>query len=68
VAGAVRLADRMRVAVKGIVVNSEKGPVSVTASFGVAELVDGDDAARLLARADACLYRAKRGGRDRVVA
>lgn len=39
--------------------------VSVTASFGVAEL-GGEDFESLAARADEALYRAKREGRDRV--
>lgn len=43
--------------------------VRTTASFGVAELGgdgSGESFERLAARADACLYRAKREGRDRV--
>lgn len=40
----------------------------VTASIGLATLGPGDaDAASLLRRADAAMYRAKQGGRDRVV-
>jgi PleD family two-component response regulator len=45
--------------------------VRTTASFGVAELGgEGRDESfeKLAARADACLYRAKREGRDRVCA
>jgi diguanylate cyclase (GGDEF)-like protein len=38
----------------------------ITASFGVAACRDGDNAATLLARADAALYRAKAAGRNRV--
>ena len=38
----------------------------VTASFGVAACQEGDNAASLLARADAALYRAKGAGRNRV--
>ena len=38
----------------------------VTASFGVAEVQRGDTAETLFARADSALFRAKRGGRDRV--
>ncbi|HLF97564.1 MAG TPA: diguanylate cyclase [Methylococcaceae bacterium] len=42
---------------------------AVTVSIGVAELFPhGDDADRLLKRADQALYRAKAEGRDRVVA
>lgn len=35
-----------------------------TASFGVAELIQGEGIAELMARADAALYDAKKGGRD----
>ena len=38
----------------------------ITASFGVAECRESDDATSLLARADALLYRAKAAGRNRV--
>jgi diguanylate cyclase (GGDEF)-like protein len=41
---------------------------AVTASFGVAELARAEDGETLLGRADAALYRAKQGGRNRVVA
>jgi PleD family two-component response regulator len=38
----------------------------MTASFGVACLRPGQDERALIAAADAALYRAKEGGRDRV--
>lgn len=38
-----------------------------TASLGVASLLNGEDSEGLLARADEALYRAKEGGRNRVV-
>jgi diguanylate cyclase (GGDEF)-like protein len=38
----------------------------ITASFGVACLAAGEDEQALIARADAALYRAKEGGRNRV--
>lgn len=41
--------------------------LDVTVSAGVATLRRGDDRAILVARADECLYAAKRGGRDRIV-
>lgn len=40
----------------------------VTASFGVAELADGEGTSALVARADAKLYEAKSSGRNRVAA
>lgn len=43
-------------------------PIQITCSLGVAELKPGDtDGGALLARADAALYGAKAGGRNRVV-
>ena len=39
----------------------------VTISLGVATLQKGDNAQSLIARADACLYAAKRNGRNRVI-
>ena len=39
---------------------------TVTISGGVAAMQPGDDAAALIARADAALYASKHGGRDRV--
>ncbi|MHB8723207.1 MAG: GGDEF domain-containing protein [Steroidobacteraceae bacterium] len=41
---------------------------TVTSSFGVAELLSGENAESLLKRVDAALYRAKEGGRNRVMA
>ena len=40
---------------------------TVTLSLGVAQFVPGEQVADLLNRADACLYAAKRGGRNRVI-
>ncbi|MEO1014230.1 MAG: GGDEF domain-containing protein [Pseudomonadota bacterium] len=39
----------------------------VTISFGVAAIMDGDEIADVVERADQCLYEAKRRGRDCVV-
>jgi diguanylate cyclase (GGDEF)-like protein len=68
---AARLAERLRAAVAG---SRTADGHRVTASIGVALLrpVDGEDAAaslwRLIDRADAAMYEAKRSGRDRVAA
>jgi PleD family two-component response regulator len=40
-------------------------PHAQTCSAGVAERVPGEHAGRLMARADAALYEAKRAGRNR---
>ena len=40
---------------------------SITLSLGVAQFVPGEDIADLINRADACLYAAKRAGRNRVM-
>ncbi len=42
-------------------------PLAMTASFGVAELQDGEHEDDLIRRADEALYRAKNEGRNRVV-
>ncbi len=39
----------------------------VTVSIGISMLQPGDDVDTLIERADACLYAAKRGGRNRVI-
>ena len=41
--------------------------LSITASFGVTAAREGDDADSIIRRADAALYRAKAGGRNRVM-
>jgi diguanylate cyclase (GGDEF)-like protein len=65
---ALRVAERLREEVAATLVETSAGPIGVTISAGVAFLEDDDETPRtLLARADACLYRAKRAGRDRVV-
>ncbi len=50
------------------VAHDDDTSIRFTISIGLASLHPGDDAAALLARADQALYRAKHGGRNRVVA
>ncbi|HEX8067233.1 MAG TPA: diguanylate cyclase [Thermoleophilaceae bacterium] len=69
VTGAELLAERMRVAIERLEIKSldGRGPLQVTASFGVASLpASAADKAGLIAEADAALYRAKRAGKNRV--
>lgn len=56
--------DFLRRAVASHVVQTEKGPVSVTMSFGCTEPKSGDMAASMIERADACLYKCKLAGRN----
>jgi diguanylate cyclase (GGDEF)-like protein/PAS domain S-box-containing protein len=61
------IAERLRRAVASRAVDTDAGPVGVTASFGVAELRPDDKGVEaLLKRADRALYAAKDAGRDRV--
>jgi len=69
-AGAPALAERMRRAVEQLQLPSAESGRPVTISIGVATVprVLDADPAELLAAADAALYAAKRGGRNRVEA
>ncbi len=60
-ADAVQRADRLRRAVQ----SASPGDLQITASFGVAQLEEGDSVDSLLRRADAAMFDAKRAGRNR---
>ena len=67
-AGATRVAEQVRQAVRAAELAVSPGGPRVTASIGVAVGLPGEmDPERLVARADAALYRAKHAGRDQVV-
>ena len=62
------VAERIRIEISKVVVETDKGPLSVTESVGVAAFPDdGKDRATLIERADLALYHAKHTGRNRVV-
>jgi diguanylate cyclase (GGDEF)-like protein len=68
--GARIAAERIRKALEATVVETEHGPLKVTASFGGASVCGpgcGGTRDELFARADAALYEAKGAGRNRVV-
>jgi diguanylate cyclase (GGDEF)-like protein len=66
-AGAVALAEQLRIAVATNTCRFGDAPLRVTLSLGVAEFVAGDDGDRLIEAADAALYAAKGAGRNCVV-
>jgi diguanylate cyclase len=63
----VRLANRMRENIAQIGFHFRGKPVWVTISCGVTELREGDADNEAFDRADKAMYRAKQGGRNRVV-
>ena len=58
--------ERLRQRVLNLVVPFELGSLKITISAGVAEHIAGETVKETLARADAALYAAKAGGRDRI--
>jgi diguanylate cyclase (GGDEF)-like protein len=65
--GGMQLAERLRSALAEVRIPTDEGEIRATASFGVAAYVPGAADEELLIEADACLYRAKAGGKNRVV-
>jgi len=64
---AARLAEDLRHRIAALRFDTDKGPVTLTCSFGVSERKPGDSIDDLLKRADIALYAAKTSGRNRVV-
>nr|MBA2348462.1 GGDEF domain-containing protein [Solirubrobacterales bacterium] len=69
VEGAFQLAERVRLEIERLAVpTSDGGELRLTASFGVAtQPGQGADARELVEAADAALYEAKAGGKNRTV-
>lgn len=66
-AGALRIAERVRMGIGQLMFTSEKGSLQVTASVGCATMNMTDSLEDLVKRADEALYIAKRNGRNRVI-
>ena len=68
-AGGLVIAERIRERIAQLVTETSLGPLQVTMSLGVATFPnDGQKKGELVERADACLYHAKRHGRNQSVA
>src|SRR5690606_8170235 len=63
----LRLANRMREAIAQIGFHFRGNPVWVTISCGITQLREGDVDDEIFDRADKAMYKAKEGGRNRVV-
>ena len=66
-AGALRIAERVRMGIGNMLFSNTKGSLQVTASVGCATLLMSDSLEDLVSRADAALYVAKDQGRNRVI-
>lgn len=67
--GAAALAERLRERVQAAALDCGGRPIAVTVSIGVATWLDQPDSSKkLIDDADQALYKAKRAGRNRVVA
>ncbi len=65
---ALQVANEVRSAVQGLRFHFRGTPVQVTVSCGVTEISSPDTAEAAFDRADAALYRAKRGGKNLCIA
>ncbi|MBV8657703.1 MAG: diguanylate cyclase [Burkholderiales bacterium] len=61
------LAERLGEALRNTPMHIDDELIQITASIGITEFRPGDSLETLIARADAALYSAKSGGRDRIV-
>jgi diguanylate cyclase (GGDEF)-like protein len=65
-AGAAKVAERLREAVSQIAIPTDRQALSFTISIGVGSYARGSSIEHIIGRADQALYRAKAGGRNRV--
>jgi diguanylate cyclase (GGDEF)-like protein len=65
---AMTIAERLRAGIAAIMLDGDElaAALPVTVSLGVASMLANEELEALVAKADAALYRAKAGGRNRV--
>jgi diguanylate cyclase (GGDEF)-like protein/PAS domain S-box-containing protein len=63
-----QVVERVRVAVEALALDGEAGTVPLTLSGGVVQWRKGESVDDAIRRADAALYTAKAGGRNRIIA
>jgi diguanylate cyclase (GGDEF)-like protein len=65
--GGRKAADRIHQFISGVPIDTERGPMNITASMGIATLSNDDqNLTTLLDRADTAMYAAKRAGKNQV--
>ncbi|ROO40496.1 hypothetical protein BIV09_10250 [Pseudomonas sp. 7SR1] len=63
---ALEVAEKLRVTIEAAIIQTDRGPLQITISCGVASLsLAGDSPSQLIVRADDALYSAKHAGRNR---
>ncbi len=67
-ASPLHIAEKIAQKLRGVVQNHDFNAISITASFGVAQIHKDQDTKTLFKNADTALYEAKNSGRNRVVA
>jgi len=63
---ALSVAERMREQTENMIINTERGPVTLTASFGLCEVQGYNDIEAAINQADNAMYDAKSAGRNLV--
>lgn len=65
--GTLQTAERLRKQIAGIEIQTQAGPLRLTASIGIAYHSDENNIEALISKADTALYEAKSQGRDQVI-
>jgi len=63
---AMDVAERIRLSIRGLVIEFEDQLINITMSIGMADYIESESSHSLFSRADAALYRSKKMGRDQI--